>query len=583
MEGLVRGDAADDSAYHPGVAVSWSHNASADEWTFQLRPDAVWSDGAPLTSADFEFAYHRLLHPHFGGRYADMLYPLKGAEDYNKNRRGLILCSGSETLPAVATPEVLEAVNWSGDENVQGEDDVARIKRQGLDKLTVEDWQKLAQNPELIEWPEELTADQRSVLIERMLADAEAGKPDLWERAQVGISCPDAQTVVLRLRSPMPQLPLLLLHYTWFPVPAHSIKQHGGMLDRTGAWTRPGRAVGNGPFVMAEHRFNQMVEVRKNPLYHGAQGVALKAIQFLPIVNGFTETRMYFDGKLHVTNNVPPEMISYAQKKGGSEYRTENYYATIFYRLNTTKPPLNDPRVRRALSLAMDRASIVRDVACGAGMPCQGFTPPGAGYASVGGVDFQPELARRLLAEAGYPGGQGFPKLELMTTSREVQKSMAEVIQAMWKKHLGIQVDIRSCEWTAYKYAQNSMQFDICSSSWSGDYLDPATFLDLWRAGAGNNNTGWASKEYERILDGAYKEGSMEGRLKGMQEAEKLMLKSAPIIPIYWARRSYLKRPEVKGWSPLLLDNHIPEAVHLGEPEACEDDSCLRKEEESFR
>ncbi len=146
-----------------------------------------------------------------------------------------------------------------------------------------------------------------------------------------------------------------------------------------------------------------------------------------------------------------------------------------------------------------------------------------------------------------------------MTTSREVQKTMAEAIQGMWKKHLGVHVDIRSCEWTAYKFAQNSMQYDFSSSSWSGDYLDPSSFLDLWSSAS-------ARPEYERLLAESRATGDQEKRMALLARAEALMLSESPVIPLYWARRSYLKRPEVRGWHPLLLDNHLFEDISLGAP-----------------
>lgn len=400
----------------------------------------------------------------------------------------------------------------------------------------------------------------------RMLEDVRAGRPDLWEEARVGVRAADDHTLELEMRSPMPQLPLLLLHCTWFPVPRHAVEAHGGMLDRTGGWTRPGKAVGNGPFLMAEHRFNDYVEVRRNPRYRNASSVRLNGVRFLPTVNGFTETRMFFNGKLHVTNNVPPEMTAYARERGGGDFCQDDYYVTIFYRLNTSRAPLDDARVRRALSLAVDRETLVRDVVCGGGQPCFGFTPDGAGYKTPHGVEFNPEKARALLAQAGFPGGKGFPRLELMTTSREVQKTMAEAIQGMWKRHLGVHVDIRSCEWTAYKFAQNSMQYDFSSSSWSGDYLDPSSFLDLWSSASGNNNTGWSRPEYERLLAESRATGDQEKRMALLARAEALMLSESPVIPLYWARRSYLKSPEVRGWHPLLLDNHLFEDISLGAP-----------------
>lgn len=477
LEGLLRGDAADDSQVLPGVASHWKSNERADEWTFHLNPKAQWSDGKALTADDFVYAYKRLLHPEFGGRYAEMLYPLLGAEDYNKGK---------------------------------------------------------------------ITADQ------------------------LGVSAPDPHTLKLKLHSPTPQLPILLLHYAWFPIPAHKIEQYGGMLDRRGDWIRPQNWVGNGAFLLTQYRFNDFVEVKKNPHYLRADDVKLNAIRFLPTVNGFTETRMFFDGKLHISNNVPPEMIAFAKKKGGDQYKQDPYYATIFYRINTQRKPLNDVRVRLALSLSLDRDALVRDIARGAGAPATGFTPPGANYHPPQSVHTDIQKAQTLLAEAGYPEGKGFPKITIMTTSREVQKTTAEAIQAMWLNNLGIEVEIESREWTAYKVAQNSGNYDLSSSSWSGDYLDAASFVGMWQTNGGNNNTGWGNAECDASLQAAQNAGNIQDRTALLEKAERTMLEESPILPLYWSHRTYLMSPEVVGWKPLLLDNHPLEAISL-KPQAKED------------
>lgn len=474
LEGLVRPDPAGDANPLPGMAESWEANDRSDRWVFHLRR-AVWSDGQPVTSADFSYAYRRLLHPQFGGRYAEMLYPLKNARAYNEG-----------------------AVPWE----------------------------------------------------------------------EVGVKTPDEHTLVLELAEPMPHLPLLLLHYTWFPLPHHVLEAQGGMLDRRCLWTHAEHWVGNGAYVLREHRFNDFLEVSANPRYYRAAEVNNRAVRFLPVVNGFTETRMFADGKLHLTNNVPPEMIDVAKRRSPGAYCEDAYYCTIFYRINMTRPPLDDARVRRALAMAVDREELVRDVVRGAGRPAEGFTPPGAGYDTPRMFPAMPDgerraLARRLLAEAGYPGGRGFPVLELMTSSREVQKVMAEAIQAMWQKNLGIHVEIRSCEWTAYKAAQQNMQYDLSSSSWSGDYLDPATFVDLWRRGGGNNSTGWGSAAFDARLAEAHSAPTLEKRMLALRSAEAEMLREMPIIPLYWANRTYLKAPCVQGWHPLLLDNHPLDAVRV--------------------
>lgn len=469
LEGLM-------PAEHPGMAESWEHNADASVWTFHLR-DAQWSDGSSVTAHDFAYAYQRLLHPQFGGKYAEMLYPIRNAEAFNRG-----------------------------------------------------------------ECP--------------------------WE--QVGVEALDARTLRLTLAGPTPHLPKLVQHYTWFPIPAHAVEAHGGMLDRRSLWTRPENWVGNGAYLLHSHRYNDFLEVHANPRYWRAGEVRNRGIRFMPIVNGYTETRMFFDGKLHITNNVPPELISMARERGGKLFCQDPYYATVFYRLNTTRPPLDNPLVRRALYLAVDRDSLVNDVVRGAGTPAYTFTPPGAGYAlpprpeAALSAQQREQEARELLAQAGFPGGKGFPTLELMTTSRDVQRVMAESMQAMWEKVLGIHVEIRSCEWTAYKAAQQNMEYDISSSSWSGDYLDPATFVELWRGGGGNNCTGWSSPVCDDALSLARSATSEDERTQALMQAESAVLRDLPVIPLYWSSRTYLKSADVTGWEPRLLDDHPLDAVEVG-------------------
>ena len=259
-----------------------------------------------------------------------------------------------------------------------------------------------------------------------------------------------------------------------------------------------------------------------------------------------------------------------ARERAGELYCQDPYYCAIFYRLNTTRPPLDNPLVRRALYLAVNRDSLVNDVVRGAGTPAYTFTPPGAGYSSPQpqdpglSQDEREQLARNLLAQAGYPGGKGFPNLEIMTTSRDVQRVMAETVQSMWEKTLGIHVEIRSCEWTAYKAAQQNMEYDISSSSWSGDYLDPATFVELWRTGGGNNCTGWSSPACDAALAEARAATSEDARTDALQRAESTMLQELPVIPLYWSSRTYLKSADVRGWVPRLLDDHPLDAVEVG-------------------
>ncbi len=480
LEGLVRPDPVDVTQVHPAVAESWSYDADARVWRFQLRENARWSDGRPVRAEDFVYAYQRLLHPSFGGKYAQMLYPIAGAAEFNQGK-----------------------ADWS----------------------------------------------------------------------QVGVKALAPRTLEIRLVGPTPHLLELLLHYTWFPIPSHHVEAHGGMLERRNTWTRVENWVGNGAYLLREHRFNHFLEVAASPHYWRAADVRNRGVRFLPIVNGFTETRMFFDGKLHITNNVPPEMIAYAKERGGDQFIQSPYYSCTFYRLNTQSPPLNDERVRRALSLAIDRDTLVSRVVRGAGEATQGFTPPSTGFSpslpELPSTQAEREqLARQLLRDAGYAvagdsKGKKFPLIELMTSSREVQRIMAETIQSFWLQVLGIQAEIRVYEWTAYKAAQQNGDYQVSSSSWSGDFLDPSNFVELWRSGGGNNNTGWASPAYDAQLLAAQRSVSREQRMSSLEDAEHLMLQQQPIIPLYWGHRTYLVSPLVRGFHTCLMEMQPFDAVEL--------------------
>ena len=172
--------------------------------------------------------------------------------------------------------------------------------------------------------------------------------------------------------------------------------------------------------------------------------------------------------------------------------------------------------------------------------------PPFGDYNSPGDVEFDPEGAAKLLAEAGYPGGAGLPKIDFLTTDRESAKRLGEALQAMWKKHLGIDISIQQMEWTSYLNTMIESDFDLASGGWIGDYIDPLTFLDMWVKDGGNNRTNWSSEAFEELLTRAEKPPRAEARLRLLEEAESLFLSDRPILPIYWYTRNYLFTPTSK-------------------------------------
>ena len=182
--------------------------------------------------------------------------------------------------------------------------------------------------------------------------------------------------------------------------------------------------------------------------------------------------------------------------------------------------------------------------------------PPFGSYRSSDKVKFDPEAAKKLLAEAGFPGGKGLPEIEFLAADKETAKAMAEALQAMWKEHLGASVKIKQMEWTSYITNMFEKNYDLASGGWIGDYMDPLTFLDMWMKDGGNNRTGWSSEEFEKILKEAGDQGDPDERYRLLEKAEGLLLDERPILPIYWYTRNYLIHPDVKGWDELILDNH---------------------------
>lgn len=386
-------------------------------------------------------------------------------------------------------------------------------------------------------------------------------KGTLTDFSQVGVTAADDLTLRVKLREPVPYLPSLTRHYTWFPVPRHVILQHGKMTDRFTKWSTLPHLVGNGPFKLKSWRFHDVIEVERNSSYWNAASVALNGIRFFPIENPYTETRAFLSGQLHTTYQLPPDLIRTVKRDYPQFLRQEPYVGTTFIRLNTTRPALADPRVRQALSLTLDRAQICEHIMEGY-MPAVSLTPKMGAYEPEPKLSFDPEKARALLAEAGFPDGKGFPVFSMLI-ARPSARAAAEAIQAMWHQHLHIRINIQNKDWGSYVSAQQNLDFDMASAGWIGDYLDPTTFLNMWTKGNGNNNTGWSDPRYEELLREAALKSEPTERLALFREAEARFMDARPILPISHYSRNYLLRPEVKGWHPLLLDNHPWDAIRL--------------------
>ena len=390
-----------------------------------------------------------------------------------------------------------------------------------------------------------------------------AGK--IRDFAEVGVGAPDGRTLVLTLKSPVPYLPTLVSQAWWFPIHRATVEKFGRMDQRATGWTRPENFVGNGAFVLKEWVQSQRVRLVKSPTYWDRERVRLSEVVYYPIENPAVGDSAFRAGQLHTTT-IPVERVAAYKRGGRSEASLSESVSleTAFLRLNCSRPPLNDVRVRRALSMAIDREKLARQVVL-CEQPAYSLTPPNcAGYTAAAVARTDLAAAQRLLAEAGFPGGRGFPVLEVpFYTFHGTEQPVAETIQQMWRANLGIQTTLAKQEMKTVVAARRTGDFHILLSFWVGDYLDPTTFLDLLRAGASNNGTTWASAEYDALLNQADAMLDRKRRFELLQRAETLMLEDAPIVPLYFPPLRELRHPAVKGWHNNLLDLHPLKFVQL--------------------
>ena len=391
-----------------------------------------------------------------------------------------------------------------------------------------------------------------------------------WEEAKVGAVAIDNHTLQLTLENPTPYFLELLNHYSWFPAHPPTIKKFDAFEKQGTPWTRPGNYVGNGPFILSEHKVNSVIEVKKNPNYWDAETVSLEAIRFYPIESADTEERAFRSGFLHLTQTVSPDRIDFLKQNHPEIIHFEPYLGTYFYRFNLEEPPFDDVRVRLAFNLATDRQAIVEKVTKGGQVPARCFTPPGTGgFSPESRFRFDPQKAKALIQDyLDEKGLKSLPKIELKYNTSEGHKKVAEALQGMWKNHLGAEIQLLNMEWKVFLSTIEKRDFSLARAGWIGDYVDANTFLHMWRTGDGHNNTGWSNARYDELLELAAKESDSEKRFSYFEECEKLLSEHAPILPIYFYVHVTLRSPTVKGWHPTLLDHHPYKYVRLQNEDA---------------
>lgn len=390
----------------------------------------------------------------------------------------------------------------------------------------------------------------------------------LKDFARVGATAVDERTLQISLEHPSANFLSMLNHTAFFPVHAASIEKHGAVDSRSNDWARPGRFVGNGPFVLKAWKHGQKIVAEKSPTYWDAANVRLNGIEFFSFESRDAEERAFRAGQLHLTEALSPSKIDAYRRNSPDLLRVDPYLGTEFYRINTARPFLNDVRVRRALSLAIDRKIIATRILRGVQSPAYEFTPPEAdgdtgARSAANALADDPATARELLKAAGYPGGKGAPEVELLFNSSESHRAVAEAVQEMWRRELGLNVTLINQENKTVQNARKAGDYQVLRSVWTADYIDALSFLDIWKSSSGNNYTGWSDTTYDQLLYQAARTTDRTARAALLRNAESILLGQSPMIPIYHYSHVFLIRPSVKNWHPTVLDHHPYKAVYL--------------------
>lgn len=376
----------------------------------------------------------------------------------------------------------------------------------------------------------------------------------------LGIRARSDHSLEVRLASPTPWFAELLAHPVAFPLHPAAGED---VLERPV----------NGPYRIEAVVPRSHVALAANPAWHGAQGVALQRVDYLVIEDPGAELSRFRTGELHITETIPPGRHDWLEDNLPEALRIAPYMGSFWLGLNLSRPPLEGaPELRRALSLAIDRETLTR-VVMGAGeVPAWSIVPPGlAGYrpprdpAEKDTQGEREERARALYARAGY--GPDRPlRIQLRFNTSNQHRRMAVAVSAMWKQVLGVRTELLHEEWKVFvnNRRQGSLT-QVFRGGWIADYADPVSFLDLFRSGDALNTTFYVSDNYVRLLDAAA-DARGARRLELLHQAETLLLRDTPVIPLYHYVSRHLVDPRVRGYVDNPRDIHLSRYLALEEP-----------------
>ncbi|MDR0862338.1 MAG: peptide ABC transporter substrate-binding protein [Oscillospiraceae bacterium] len=460
LEGLVDYDPTGTTI--PAAALSWETNEDGTEWTFNLNPDGKWSDGSPVTSADFLNTITRALDPETGSWYVDSLFMIKGAE---------------------------EAFFGEG---------------------SIDD---------------------------------------------IGVELTDDYTIKFYLDSPYANF----LDYVILPVYRPSSVKYATKEDE--AWDLdPAKNLGNGPFHLSERVPGQSITFIPNEYYSKKENVHYDTVIYKFMNDDQSKTSAYSTGEIDVFPGAPYYVQD--QYAGKPDLDKAEVLVTNYILFNINQAPFDDVRVRQAFALAVDRQGIC-DILGNSKIPSTTFVA--SGYKSkVDGrrwADVQDtlleenvEAAKALLAEAGYPDGAGLPPITYTYPSMSYEADVAQALQAQWKTNLGVDVSLNAMEYEVYVNSRRNGELQLSRHQWTGDYNDPATWLDMYRLGNSQNDVEWSNDEYNALMAQSAGELDPQKREDILKAAERILVTDDTVIcPLFITESIYLINPAISGYKPATM------------------------------
>lgn len=470
----------------PGMAELPEVSEDGLTWKFTIRDGMKWSNGDPVTAEDFEYAWKHALDPNTASAYAYQLYYLEGAKEFNS---------------------------------------VGKEDREKAEKKAEEEGKEK----------------------EKVVISDEVLKP---YRDKVGVKALDDKTLQVKLAKATPYFLDITLHYTYYPINKKVQEQNPDWYKEAATF------VSNGAFKLIDWKHKESIKLVKNETFYEKDKINLDEVVLYMIEDQNTAWQMYQSGEIDLINDLPQEVTGMLIKTQNSEFHNAGKLATYYYNLNSNVKPFGNMKVRKALSLAIDRQAIVEHVSQGGEVPAYGVIPPGLSdvsgdFRENGGRLFKEDLeeAKKLLLEGlAEEGLEKMPKFTLLYNTSDSHKAIAEAVQEMWRKNLGIEeVVLENVEFQVKLDREQVGDFEVSRAGWVGDFLDPMTYMDVWVTGSPHNDVNWTNKEYDRLIQIAKSTMDKATRMDAMHKAEQILMNEMPVIPIYYYTQPHAFKEYVTG------------------------------------